>query len=220
MGPTLTIRKGEAWGTVGPLPDGAVIVRSDGDLQRLVHEARSAGRPLPAVALLGGSLMRAVGGSGDERRLAGEVALLPVDVVRVDLQLSATGGASTSHVPTTTWSTAHVIVRRGWWRGPIVAAMNAEFVGTWDVTPRGHPNDGRVDLLEVSAAMSVRDRLRARGRLVAGTHLPHPAISVRQTSTAERTFERPMRVWVDGVAMGSTGSLRLTVEPDALVVCV
>jgi hypothetical protein len=204
----VTIRKGEAWGGVGPLPDGAVGGRSDAELHRLVPEARSAGRALPSIALLGGSLMRAVGGTGDERRLVGEVAVLPVDLVRVEFDA------------TTTWSAAHVIARRGWWRGPILAAMNAEFVGAWDVTPRGHPNDGRVDLLEVSAAMSVRDRLRARGRLTAGTHLPHPAISVRQTPSVERTFERPMRVWVDGVPMGSTGSLRLTVEPDALVVCV
>lgn len=212
----MTIRKGEAWGSVGPLPDGAVIIRSDGELHRLVHDARSTGRPLPPVALLGGSLMRAVGGTGDERRLAGEVAVLPVDVVRVELHDTAAGSTGAS----TTWSAAHVIVRRGWWRGPIVAAMNAEFVGVWDVTPRGHPNDGRVDLLEVSPTMSVRDRLRARGRLAAGTHLPHPAIAVRQTASLERTFERPMRVWVDGVPAGTAGSLRLTVEPDALVVCV
>jgi YegS C-terminal NAD kinase beta sandwich-like domain len=205
---TVTIRKGEAWGTVGPLPAGAVIVRSDVELQRLVHSARSAGEPLPPVALLGGSLMRAVGGSGDERRLGGEVAVVPVDVVQVQLDAS------------TTWAAAHVIARRSWWHGPILAAMNAEFVGAWDVTPRGHPNDGRVDLLEVSAAMSVRDRVRARRRLAAGTHLPHPAVTVRQTSSAERTFERAMRVRVDGVPMGTTRTLRLVVEPDALVVCV
>lgn len=204
----MTIRKGEAWGDVGPLPDAAVAVRSDAELHHLVHEARSSGRALPPVALLGGSLMRAVGGTGDEGRLAGEVAVLPVDIVRVEYDAA------------TTWSAAHVVARRGWWRGPILAAMNAEFVGSWDVTPRGHPNDGRVDLLEVSADMSVRDRLRARGRLAAGTHLPHPAISVRQTATVERRFERPMRVWVDGESMGSAVSLRLTVEPDALVVCV
>ena len=204
----MTIRKGEAWGSVGRLPDGATIVRSDAELHRLVHEARTAGRSLPPLALLGGALMRAVGGTGDERRLAGEMAVLPVDLVRVEFDA------------TSTWSAAHVIARRGWWRGPILAAMNAEFVGAWDVTPRGHPNDGRVDLLEVSATMSVRDRLRARGRLTAGTHLPHPAIGVRQTPSVERTFERPMRVWVDGVPMGSARSLRLTVEPDALVVCV
>jgi len=207
----MPIRKGEAWGTIGPLPDGTVRVHSDEDLHRLVVEARAAGEAMPPVALLGGSLMRAVGGTGDERRLAGDVAILPVDLVRVELD------------DTTTWAVAHVIARRarfGWLRGEIVAAMNAEFVGTWDVTPRGHPNDGRIDLLEVSASMSVRDRLRAKGRLPSGTHLPHPAIRFRQVVAVERSFGRPMRVWVDGVVGGDTSAMRLAVEPDALVVCV
>lgn len=163
---------------------------------------------MPVFALLGGSLMRAVGGKGDAGRLDGDVALLPIDLVRVDLD------------HTTTWAVAHVIARRRWLRGPIVAAMNAEFIRDWDVTPRGHPNDGRIDVLEVSAAMSVRDRWRAKKRLPAGTHLPHPAISVHQTTVVERTFDQPMRVWVDDVAMGETRTLRLTVEPDALAVCV
>ena len=215
----MPIRKGEAWGTVGPLPEGAVRVRSDAELQRLVAAARSAGERLPPIALLGGSLMRAVGGTGDERRLDGEVAIFPVDLVRVELD-HATGGGSAGAV---TWAAAHVIVRRarfGLLRGRIVAAMNAEFVGAWDVTPRGHPNDGRIDLLEVSPTMSVRDRLRARRRLPTGTHIPHPAITVRQTSEVGCAFERPLRVWVDGVPSGEATALRLVVEPDALVVCV
>lgn len=204
----MTIRKGEAWGTLGPAPAGAVRVHSDQELHRVVNIARLASASLPPVALLGGSLMRAVGGSGDANRLDGEVALLPVDLVRVDLD------------DTTSWAVAHVVARRSWLRGPIIAAMNAEFIRDWDVTPRGHPNDGRIDILEVSAAMSRRDRWRARRRLPAGTHVPHPSISVRQAATFEQTFDRPMKVWVDDIAMGEVRTLRLLVEPDALVVCV
>jgi len=66
----------------------------------------------------------------------------------------------------------------------------------------------------------VRDRLRAKRRLSSGTHVPHPAIKVRQLSAVERSFERPLRVWVDGVVSGDTSVIRLAVEPDALVVCV
>ncbi len=204
----MTIRKGEPWGTVGPLPAGAVRVHSDAELHLLVNAARSASAALPVVVLLGGSLMRAVGGGGDARRLDGEVALLPVDLVRIDLDDS------------TSWAVAHVVARRSWWRGPIMAAMNAEFIGDWDVTPRGHPNDGRLDLLEVSPTMSMRDRWRAKRRLPAGAHVPHPAISVRQTASVLRTFERPVDVWADGVALGASRTVRLEVEPDALVVCV
>ena len=48
---------------------------------------------------------------------------------------------------------AHVVARGGgpWWRGPIVAVMNADRLGRWDVAPRAHPNDGRLDVVEVDA---------------------------------------------------------------------
>jgi hypothetical protein len=184
-------------------------VHSDAELHRWVDDARREGRRPPAVALLGGSMMRAVGGSGDAGRLEREVAILPVDLVRVTLDGSRT-----------VWAAAHVVVRRTWWRGRVVAAMNAQFLGDFDVTPRAHPNDGKVDVLDVAASMPVRERWQARGRLPSGTHLPHPAISVRQLTTVELGFDRPMRVWADGVAVGSATTVSLEVEPDAYLVCV
>ena len=50
---------------------------------------------------------------------------------------------------------AHVLVRSswsrgGWWHGPVIAVMNAQFLGDWDVAPRGHPNDGRVEVVEAN----------------------------------------------------------------------
>ena len=141
-------------------------------------------------------------------RLGGRVALLPIDVVRVE----ADGR--------TAWFAAHLLARHGWWRSRIVAAMNAQHRGTWDVAPRSHPNDGRVDLVEVAASMTPRDRWRASRRIEQGTHVPHPAISVRQVTTATVAFEAPVRLWLDGVPWGSAASFTLTVEPDAFTVCV
>lgn len=204
----MTIRKGEEWGTVGPLPAGTVRVRSDAELHEIVNSARRGGDAPPPVALLGGSVMRAVGGTGDEGRLHGDVAILPVDLVRVEFD------------GRTVWSAAHLVARRSWWRGPIVAAMNGQFLGTFDVTPRAHPNDGRVDVLTVAATMSWRDRWRARGRLPSGTHVPHPSISIRQVPEVELAFDGPMRLWIDGVTVGETRAVRLVVEADACTVCV
>lgn len=205
----MTIRKGEAWGSVGPLPTGAVRVHSDAELHRQVNDALARRVPLPPLALLGGSMMRAVGGTGDATRLDREVAVLPIDLLRLELD-----GTRTVH------AVAHVVARRSWWRGRIVAAMNAQFLDERDLAPRAHPNDGRVDVLEVAASMSVRDRWRALARSKAGTHLPHPALAVRQTSSVELAFDRPTRVWADGVAIGSCRVLRIEVEPDACTVCV
>ena len=209
MRSTVTIRKGEQWGTIGPAPDDIRVVHSDAEVRALVIAARAAGTELPPMALLGGDLMKTVGGTGDATRLQGDVPVLPIDVVRVE-----------SPGRDTTWCVAHLVARRSWWRDEIVAAMNAQHIGSWDVTPRGHPNDGRIDLVRVAASMSIRDRLQARRRLPQGTHVPHPDIEVRQVSSTTIELARATRIWIDGERWGSVTSITLTVEPDALLVVV
>jgi hypothetical protein len=202
----VTIRKGEAWGEVGGLPDGGVVVRSDAEARRVVTEARRAGRPLPPVGLLGGDLCRTLGGRGDEARLRGDgAARLPVDVGSVLVD-------GVQH-----WFVAHLVVRRSWWRGRIVAAMNAEFVGAWDVAPRAHPDDGLLDVLDVSPAMPLTDRVTARRRLPSGGHLPHPAIAVSRRPAVQFDLDRPTPVWLDGEPVGEARRLSVRLEPDALV---
>ena len=85
---------------------------------------------------------------------------------------------------------AHVVARRSWWRGRIVAVFNCEHLGRWDVAPRGHPNDGLAEVLDVDATMTLRQRLQAWRRLPSGTHVPHPAISVSRGPTASWEFAR------------------------------
>ena len=87
---------------------------------------RAAERELPPVALRGGDLWRAVGGVDDPRRFEHDVAILPVDLLRVEVDGEAD------------WAVAHVVARR-WrgWRGPVVAAMNGQYVGRQDVAPEG-----------------------------------------------------------------------------------
>ena len=104
--------------------------------------------------------------------------------------------------------------------GRVVAVMNAQFLGTWDVAPRSHPNDGRLDVVDVAPSLSGTDRWRARRRLPSGTHVPHPAITVRQTSTWTTTFDEPTPVWLDGERVGEVVELSVRVEPDALVLVV
>jgi hypothetical protein len=201
----VTIRKGQQWGSVGPPPTGALEARTDAELRAIVETCRRDGRDIPPVALLGGDLMRSAGGTGASR----DVALTaPIDVVRVE----AAGERA--------WFVAHLVARRSWWRGEVVAAMNAQFRGTSDVAPRSHPNDGRVDLVRVTPGMSLRDRLQARSRLALGTHVPHPAIETRSVRTAALSFRRPLHVVLDGSRWLTTSEVTLTVEPDALMIVV
>jgi len=200
----VTISKGEVWGEPGRLPRHGVVVRSDAEARAIVTAARRAGEPVPPLGLLGGDLCRTLGGTGDEDRLRSDSAtLLPVDLgaVLVDGRLH--------------WFVAHLIVRRGWWRGRVVAAMNAQYLGAWDVVPRGHPNDGRLDVLD--ADLPVDERLQVRSRLKAGTHLPHPRIEERHVTALQLDLERPTPVHLDGQDIGPAKTLSIRVEPDALL---
>jgi hypothetical protein len=204
----MTIRRGEPWGDVGPLPVGTVVARSDAEVSAIVTAARRSGGNPPPVALLGGDLMRAVGGTGDEGRLAGEVARMPIDVVRATSE------------DTTGWFVAHLVGRRSWWRGEVVAAMNAQHVGRWDVAPRGHPDDGRIEIVRIAPTMTVRDRWRASRRAVHGAHVPHPDIEIVTVRSTDIRTSRPLRWWLDGRPWRSASDVDLTVEPDSLIVCV
>jgi YegS C-terminal NAD kinase beta sandwich-like domain len=202
----MTVRKGEGWGEPATLAEDGVVVHSDAEARRIVEGARRSGERPPPLGLAGGDLCRTLGGRGDVARLrSGDAVRVPVDLgaALVDGRLY--------------WFVAHLVARRSWWRGPVLAAMNAEFLGRWDVAPRAHPNDGFLDLVVVAAGMSVDDRIRARRRLPTGGHVPHPAIAESRRRAFQFEFEQPTPVWLDGERIGPATSLSVRVEPDALI---
>jgi hypothetical protein len=199
----VTIQKGQAWGVASPLPEGAPVVGSDASLGAIL----AGGPPFPVVGLLAGDLCRTLGGRGSVARLRSPQAMtFPVDVLSVSLD----GGAPV-------WSVAHVVARSWGWRRAFVA-MNAQWMGEWNIAPRGHPDDGRVETL--SWRLSWREARQVLARVPRGAHLPHPGISAVSMRSASVSFPRALPVWVDGVRVGRARSLTVTVEPDALRVVV
>src|SRR3954471_9784357 len=194
----MTIEKGQPWGSPGVLPADGLVVRSDAEARAIVEWARRAGEPVPPLGLLGGDLCHTLGGAGDEARLrSGEAVRLPVDLgaVLVDGRLH--------------WFVAHLVARKRWWRGRVFAAMNAQFIGRWDVAPRGHPNDGLLDTFDVT--MSTGDRLKARSRLATGTHVPHAGIKQRRAD-AIQVDVGGLDVWLDGENLGPAKTLSIRIE--------
>lgn len=189
----MTIRPGEEWGAAVDRPDDLVVLADDASLAAAVLAGRG------PLSVSGGDLHRAVGSPQPRPQM---------QRVDVDLIRATADGEEVVAV-------AHVVARRSWWRGPLVAVMNVDHVGDWNVAPRAHPNDGRLDVVEVDASMGVRQRWQARRRLPQGTHVPHPAISTRRATEAAWTFDPPLRLWVDGVDRGPVAELSVTVEPDA-----
>jgi len=200
----VTISKGAPWGEAVPSPADVLIAPTDRDAREFIVRQRERGETLRPVGLGGGDLARTLGGGNG--RFPGTVTRAPVDLLRVQ---------SGERV---TWAVAHVVARRGWNRGEVVFAMNAQFLGPYDVAPRSHPNDGKVDIVHVAADMSWRARRAARRRARTGTHLPHPQLTSKQFANYSVVFARPMTLWVDGVRWGGGADVLITVEPDALTV--
>ena len=191
----MTIRAGEEWGRRVTGDAGATAAADDADLAR--HLAAGERGPFTVA---GGDLHRAVGAPA-----AGAFPpALPVAALIVRLD----DGPERTVV-------AHVVARRRWWRGPMVAVCNVDYVGKWNVAPRAHPNDGRADVIEVAATMGRRARWQAWRRLPQGTHLPHPSLTTRSVRTAAFEWDDPIGVWLDGVNAGVARKLAVTVRPDA-----
>jgi hypothetical protein len=200
----VTIKPGAPWGEVAVCPSPITTVADDAALGRWL--AGDGGGP---VRVSGGDIVRTVGGVSVGR----ECRRYPIDTLRVVLD-GDEGGARTA--------VAHVVVRRpgrlGWWRGPLWAAMNVSRLGSWDVAPRAHPNDGRVDVVSVDADMPWRSRFQAARRLPSGSHLPHPAITTGRPTNARWEGTSPMTVYVDGESIGQARHVVVTVQPDAAVI--
>lgn len=200
----MTIERGTEWGERVQRPDGLRVAQNDRELTLALTDG--SGRP---TRVAGGDLLRTIG--GPTAPAADTVLRAPVDMIEVRLDGSSEHRAS-----------AHVLLRAGLGRGgplrgPVVMVMNAEFMGTWDVAPRGHPNDGRLDVVSCDASLGLRQRLAVRRRLANGTHLPHPAISVRSLTAATWNFDRPVVVLTDGCRVGRARTVEVEVLPDSAV---
>ncbi|NNE74046.1 MAG: hypothetical protein HKN26_10305 [Acidimicrobiales bacterium] len=201
----MTARRNQDWGEIGPLPTGRTICATDAELADW-YTAQS-GDELPLVGLIGGDLYRTLGGRGDrERPFRDDATRVAIDLVEVTLDGD----------PTTHMGVAHLVARRSWLFGPVTFVMNADFFGRWNVAPRAHPGDGRVDIVE--GDLGLGDRLKAWRRLPSGTHVPHPGITQRRSAAFNLTFAGPRRIWLDGRPIGSSVSVAGRVRASALTV--
>ena len=204
--------RGPGWGVdfgeEGEIPPDAPTADSDAAAGRIVAEAHRAGRPAPPVVLTGGDLARTLGMAQDRKAssgaAAGTGARFEVDVgaALIDGRLG--------------WFVAHLVARRSWWRGRLLVAANASFIGRWNAAPRSHAGDGRLDVFDASPPLAVR--LAARRRLPSGTHVPHPEITQRRVAAAQYDLDPALDVYLDGRRLTRARTLSLRVEPAALEV--
>ncbi len=240
----MSIARGRDWGEVGPIPDGAVTAATDAEAAAVVAAARRAGAPAPPVVLTGGDLARTLGvigpppesadpGAADRRtesadpgaadRRTGHADPAAADrrtghadpgpaagtCVRVDAGAALVDGWLC-------WFVAHLVARRSWWRGRVLVVANAAFMGPNNVAPRAHPGDGHLDVLDTKLRLGAR--IRAKSRLAAGAHVPHPDIAQRRVAAAQFDLDPALDVYGDGLRLGRAAAVSVRVEPAALEV--
>ena len=191
----MTIKKGEPWGEPASLPAEALVVDGDRAISRALEAARRSNQPFPAFGVTGGDLCRTLGGTGQM-----------ATGYTVDVGEALIDGRVHYFV-------AHLAAHdRGWAHAAV--AMNAQWLGDWNLGPRGHPNDGVLDTYR--ADLGLVDRLTVRPRLATGSHLPHPRIQVERSQHVTFDLSRPLPVYVDGERIAVSKNIVVRCVPDAL----
>ncbi|HYE78174.1 MAG TPA: hypothetical protein VEI97_09315, partial [bacterium] len=174
--------------------------------REVLEKARRERRPFPVLGVLGGDLCRTLGGPGDEARLRSDQAV----TFTVDLGQALVDGSLHLFV-------AHLVAHNRLWTRALVA-MNAQWLGSWNLGPRAHPNDGLIDVYD--AHLPIGEVTKVRRRLHHGAHLPHPGIAEQRSAAVQFELSRPLPLWLDGVRLGQAQAVSVRVEPDALKVVV
>ena len=193
----------EQWGKPGVMPPDGLVVNGNEELQEIIESCRRSNNEIPTIGLVGGDLWRTLGGkSHHDRLLKGDAQLLSVDLGTALID---------GHIY---WFASHLIARTRIWTGRTWIVANASHYGNWNIAPRAHPGDGLLDILDLNLTFS--DRLKARSRVQAGNHVPHPDIHYQRRPTAQIEMKKETDVWIDGKKITKASQISVRVEPDAL----
>lgn len=225
----MTIEKGGLWGEpwTGDVPRAEIPQVADDEalaraLADLLAEPVLPSQP-PILAPQSGDLLRTIG--LEEPRPAEQWHRYPIDLGLawlssssdpIEIETDVDADADVVVAP----FVAHLTVRnqrlRGFGPGLSVAVMNAAWLGSLRLGPRAHPNDGLVDITE--GTVGILQRREANRRATTGSHLPHPDLTATRRSHWQRSWSRPVTVWLDGRPVGRFRSIAVEVLADAGVV--
>ncbi len=216
---TSSVRRGRAWGRPQRGPAEIEITGDDTTLGMVARDHRGARVRFHPQ---GSDLARALGLPEDA---AGSYLEVPIDGLALDAIALQDGMAVNAVVLGVTpdrlrWRTpqftaAVVVDGRTRFEGNAVAVVVAsgQYLREADLVPRGHPGDGRAEVQVY--ALRRGERRAMRGRLGAGTHVPHPRIHEMGGREIEVQVAGPVPLEVDGQPQGRVAALRLEVVPAA-----
>jgi diacylglycerol kinase family enzyme len=98
-------------------------------------------------------------------------------------------------------------------RATTVAVMGGQFLGDADLVPRGHPGDGRAEVVVIT--VEPKDRKAMRERLPRGDHVPHPGITIVSARSVRLEWAAEQPCEIDGFVVGRRRVVEVAVVPHA-----
>ena len=206
----MTIQKGQDWGHYVARPNRLHLVADDREAGNYLNQHLSGANPPLEIAILKSEMARTLGVSGANIKNS-EMLRTEFDVVEATFELDD------SRVRERRYFLGHAFIRSGWFRGGTVGVLNSSFVGRRDWAPRSHPNDGKFDVIEFDASISIRQRLTAYRLMKSGSHLPHPKIRHRQMTQYSAGCVESSTLYIESIRVGNVKSCIFNVLPDAVV---
>lgn len=192
------IKRGEEWGVPTTCTPLDVLVSGDQGLALSSTEIR--------IIVHGGDIAHSLG-NPKQPDVGDHCTEVQIDALRVSITLR--NGATLSSI-----AASHVMIGE-WLRGRLVCVSNGGFIGTKNVSPRAHPNDGLFDVMSLHPTMGMRQRLRARHKSILGTHTPHPLVETSRARFIEfSSMARSEALRIDGRRIRSWSKVQIEIVPD------
>ena len=189
------IERGEQWGVPTTCTPSDVMVTGDYELSLSTTDSR--------LIVCGGDIAHSLG--DPQPPIVGDNCTeVPIDALRVLITLR--NGTTHSYI-----AASHVMIGE-WLRGRLVCVSNSGFIGTRNVSPRAHPNDGLFDVM-ILAPVSKIEFLKVFPKVFSGKHISHPAVTIRRCR--EITIEADAIAYSDGERVGPL-PITAKVVPKAL----
>ena len=204
----MVIKRGEDWGHRVLHPDDLLVFENDVHANEYLTKQFQSSLPNQSIAILNSNIARSLGMNGSDLSVE---KMLKTSFDAIEVKISDCDGQISREI-----FLGNALIRNSWRRGAITGVFNTSFIAGRDWAPRAHPNDGKLDVLLVDDAMSVRQRITAYRLSRSGSHLPHPQLKYLQSQSYIATDLETARLTVDSVEFGAVKSCSFRVIPDAV----
>ena len=205
----MTIRKGQEWGHFEERPSDLQLVADDVAACEVVSKCVIESSSTLNLSILKSDMARTLGITG-ATNLNSQMLCTRFDVIEATYVLTK------SEETIRRCFIGRAFISEKLFFGRTIAVLNSSFVGNRDWAPKAHPNDGKLDLVELDSSMNIRQRLTAHRLMKSGSHLPHPQIRYNQLSEYEYATDRSASLSIEGVRIGSIRHCFFRVLPDAV----